>query len=111
MVVTYKTNIDTKAALKVNNMWAFTQPNFTLTLEDNVSKSKGEWKRTSPINIDSGVVANSNHFLRFNHPQLGNLFYLDGDISEAYYADKYFTIKEIAFFDSEKDAKAYYNGK
>lgn len=111
MVVTYKTNIDTKTSLKFNNMWAFSQLNYTLTLAENVASSKGEWKRTSPINIDSGVVANSNHFLRFNHPQLGNLFYLDGDISEAYYADKYFTIKEIAFFDSEKDAKAYYNGK
>lgn len=111
MVVTYKTNIDTKAALKVNNMWAFTQPNFTLTLEDNVSKSNGEWKRTAPININNGNSGNSNHFTRFNNPQLGNLFYLDGDISEAYYADKYFTIKEIAFFDSEKDAKAYYKAK
>ena len=111
MVVTYKTNVDTKAALKFNNMWAFAQPNFTLTLADNVSVSKGEWKHTSPICIDNGNTGNSNHFTRFNNPQLGNLFYLDGDITEAYYADKYFTIKEIAFFDSVNDAKAYYKGK
>ncbi len=110
MVVTYKTNIDTKASFKLNNMWAWLEPNYDLTLADDISVSNGEWVRTQVIKIDNGNSANSNHYNRFNNPDLGNLFYIDCDISEAEFEGKYFCIKEVAFFHSEKDAKAYCGG-
>ena len=100
MVVKYKTNLTKKVTLQ---FYDFKQSR--VTLDSDVSKSKGEWVYSTPANIK-------------NTPPSGDL-----SIYERLYQHSWdaivlntteknvkFYISEIAFFSSEADAAAYANG-
>ena len=96
MVVTYKTTAKNSAKLNLFNCNAS-----NILLDSDTSRSKGEWVRTVPVNINlTDLTDNLNHFARLRNSSWV-LITADLPAGEALY------IKEIAFFSSENDARNY----
>lgn len=98
IVVTYKTNITEKVPMKLGNFW-----NEYLELASDVSVSNGEYVHTDPINIKVFDHETRDYFERLNKSENNDLICVDTTES-----DKYFYIKEIAFFTSVRAAEDHY---
>ena len=105
MVITYRTNYNgaTKASIKLTSNQFSAD---TVTLADDISVSGGEYVFSTPVNLNANKVENNaNLFVRLKnmtHSALTVTMPESTDDSETY-----FYIKELAFFESEKMAKAY----
>ena len=96
MVVTYKTTAKTSAKLNLFNC-----NDSNILLDADTSRSRGEWVKTAPVNINlSNLGDNLNHLTRLRNDSWV-LITADLPEGEALY------IKEIVFFESENDAKNY----
>ncbi len=95
IVISYKTNAATSAAMKISN----SATGSTVTLASDVSTSNGEYVYSTPMSLEaSGILE------RFNAGAHCPLFVtLPADTSD----DVYFYINEISFFLSEEDANSY----
>ena len=67
MVVTYKTNIKEKLALRINNFWE----NY-LDIAPDVSVSNGKYVRSEPINIKNGAPQMQDYYERLRHKTTGS---------------------------------------
>ena len=93
MVIVYKTD-----DLAVSNVSAYNNgEGKTVSIIENTAVSSGEWTASAPVDITEGNILQ--RFIDGKHISL--MYNASSDISEFY-------IKEIGFFASENQARAYY---